>query len=52
MSEKTLTEGLRVNISAAQREAIEEIADREYRSIAAVVRRFIREGLEREKAAA
>ena len=47
---KTLTEGLRVNVTVAQREALEAIADRDDRSVAAVVRRFIREGLERDAA--
>ena len=46
---KTLTEGLRVNVTEADRMALERLAERDDRSVAAVVRRFIREGLEREK---
>lgn len=51
---KTLTEGLRVNVTVAQREAIERLAERDDRSVASVIRRAIREMLEREnrKAAA
>jgi hypothetical protein len=45
---KTLTEGLRVNVTAEQREALERIADRDDRSVASVIRRFIREGLKRD----
>jgi len=50
VSERQLTEGLRVNVTLEQREALEAIAEREYRSVAAVVRRAIRELLERERA--
>lgn len=46
---KTLTEGLRVNVTPAQREALERIAARDERSVAAVIRRFIREGLTRDE---
>jgi hypothetical protein len=49
---KTLTEGLRVNVTPAQRERIEAIAERDDRSVASVIRRAIRELLEREKEAA
>jgi predicted transcriptional regulator len=45
---KTLTEGLRVNVTPEQRVALEELATRDERSVAAIIRRFIREGLERE----
>ena len=45
---KTLTEGLRVNVTLEQREALEELAQRDERSVAAIIRRFIREGLTRE----
>lgn len=45
---KTLTEGLRVNVTVAQREAIERIAERDDRSVASVIRRAIREMLARE----
>lgn len=46
---KTLTEQLRVNVTEAQREALERIAARDDRSVAAVIRRFIREGLTRDE---
>jgi predicted transcriptional regulator len=46
---KTLTEGLRVNVTTAQREALERIAARDDRSVASVIRRAIREMLERER---
>lgn len=48
MSEKTLTEGVRVPLSPATKRELEKLAKRDDRSVAAVVRRFIREGLERE----
>lgn len=47
---KLLTEGIRVNVTAEQRAELEMIAQRDDRSVAAVVRRYIREGLEREAA--
>ncbi len=46
MSEKTLTEDLRVRVSPKTRTRLEELADRDDRSIAAVIRRAIREYLE------
>lgn len=46
---KTLTEGLRVNVTVSQRERLEAIAVREERSVAAVIRRFIREGITRDE---
>lgn len=45
---KTLTEGLRVNVTPAQRAALEELAERDDRSVASVIRRAIRELLDRE----
>lgn len=45
---KTLTEGMRVNITTTERQALEELAAQEQRSVAFMIRRFIREGLERE----
>jgi predicted transcriptional regulator len=50
MSEvRTLTEGLRVNVTPAQREQLEQIAARDDRSVAAVIRRAIREYLARDQ---
>lgn len=46
---KTLTEGLRVNVTQAQRDALEQLANREDRSIASIIRRAIKELLEREE---
>ena len=48
MSEKTLTEGLRVNVSSATRKALEQVAAQDDRSVAAIIRRAIREFLERQ----
>jgi len=46
---KTLSEPVLTRITPEQREALERIAATEYRSVAAVVRRAIRELLERER---
>jgi len=48
VTRKTLTEGLRVNVTEEQRVALEALAARDERSVAAIIRRFIREGLERD----
>jgi len=45
---KTLTEGLRVNVSELTKTRLEALAERDDRSVAAVIRRAIRELLERE----
>lgn len=45
-----LTEDLRVRVNETTREQLEALAEREERSIAQVIRRFIRQGLERERA--
>lgn len=48
-SKGNLSEGLRVNVTLEEREALEEIAKREDRSVAAVMRRAIRELLKRDR---
>jgi len=48
VSKKTLSEPVLTRVTLEQREALERIAADEYRSVAAVVRRAIRELLERE----
>lgn len=45
---KTLTEGLRTNVTPEQYEALKRIAERDDRSVASVIRRAIREMLARE----
>lgn len=42
-----LSEDLRVRVNEETRKALEELAEREERSVAQVIRRFVREGLER-----
>ncbi len=48
MTSKTLTQGLRVNVTPATEEALQRIAEREERSLAAIVRLALREYLERD----
>lgn len=49
MTNNTLTEDLRVRVNETTRRELEDIAERDERSVAAVIRRFIREGLERAR---
>lgn len=48
MSTRALTEVLPVRVTEQVRAELERIAARDERSVAAVVRQFIRQGLERE----
>lgn len=49
MASRTLTKTLHIRITEEQRAALEDLAAHDHRSVGAVVRRFIREGLERER---
>jgi predicted transcriptional regulator len=49
---KTLNSPLRLDVTAEMKAELERLAERDDRSIAAVARRLIREGLERERATA
>lgn len=51
MQTRDLTEDLRVRVDEATRGELEEVAEREERSLAQVIRRYIRQGLERDRSA-
>lgn len=46
---RTLTEAIRVRVTPEQREELEAIAAREERSVGAIIRRALRDLLERER---
>jgi hypothetical protein len=48
---RELTEDLRIRVDEATRQALEERAVEEERSMAQIVRRYIRQGLDRDRAA-
>ena len=45
---KNLSEDIRVRVDQDTRAALEAIATREERSVAAIIRRFIRDGVDRD----
>jgi predicted transcriptional regulator len=49
MTRTTLTEQVRSNLTVQEREELERIAERQDRSVAAVIRRAIRDLIERER---
>lgn len=51
MSTSGLTEPLATRLSLEERQELEQRAEREDRSVAYLIRRYIREGLERDRQA-
>jgi hypothetical protein len=49
MARDTLDQQVRSNLTLAEREALERIAEREERSVAAIIRRAIRAYIERDR---